>query len=59
MPATDGQSFCIQLSTNLIDWLPVCTNTVVKGSIQFADPDASNSDNRYYRAVPASGPPLY
>ncbi|MDB6068719.1 MAG: Na-Ca exchanger/integrin-beta4 [Pedosphaera sp.] len=59
LPATNGQSFCIQLSTNLVDWQPVCTNTVVKGSIQFADPEATNSVNRYYRAVPASGPPLY
>jgi hypothetical protein len=58
-PWTDGSNFCLQVSTNLVDWTSVCTNTVVKGSAQFVDPEAGNLDHRFYRAVPATGPPSY
>jgi Bacterial Ig domain/Calx-beta domain len=59
LPATVGQNFCIQVSTNLVDWASICTNTVVKDGIHFADPDASSLTNRYYRVVPVSAPPVY
>ena len=58
-PGVNGLNYCLQLSTNLTDWLPVCTNTVVKGSIQFVDPEAGASANRYYRAVPVTALPFY
>ena len=58
-PAANGQNYCIQLSTDLQNWTPVCTNTVVKGSIQFVDPEASDMPNRFYRSVPIAGPPIY
>jgi len=28
---------CLLISTDLVNWLPVCTNTVLKGSAQFVD----------------------
>jgi Bacterial Ig domain/Calx-beta domain len=59
LSATNGQNFCIQVSTNLVDWASICTNTVVKDGIHFADPDASSLANRYYRVVPVSAPPVY
>ena len=40
LPATNGMNFCLQVSTDLVNWLPVCTNTVLKGSAQFVDPAA-------------------
>lgn len=58
-PATNGMSYCIQVSSNLVDWIPVCTKTVVKGSIQFLDPDAGSLSNRYYRTIPVAVAPVY
>ncbi len=58
-PAANGQNYCLQVSTDLLDWTPVCTNTVVKGSVQFIDPEASDIPNRYYRTVPVAGLPVY
>jgi Bacterial Ig domain len=59
LPGTNGMNFCLQISSNLINWVPLCTNTVVKGSIQFVDPEANTNSNRYYRAVPVPGPAIY
>jgi len=53
----DGAWFHIDYSTNSADWNPVCTNQVVNGSIDFADPDADSSPARFYRAVPLDSPP--
>jgi hypothetical protein len=53
----DGAWFRIDCSSNLVGWIPVCTNQVVNGSIDFADPDAPGSRLRYYRAVPLPAPP--
>ena len=37
-------------STNLLDWLPLQTNTLTSGSSFFSDPDWSRSAQRFYRA---------
>ncbi|MDB6017337.1 MAG: hypothetical protein JWR19_1826 [Pedosphaera sp.] len=58
-PGLNGVNFCLQVSTNLTDWVPVCTNTVVKGEIGFVDPEAAELGTRYYRTVPVTGTPLY
>jgi hypothetical protein len=53
----DAVWFCIEYSTDLLNWTPVCTNQVIQGSIDFMDPDAPDQAQRYYRAVPlANGP---
>jgi len=54
----DGAWFHIEASTDLANWTSLCTNQVINGSIDFIDPDAQNSQSRFYRAVPESGPPL-
>jgi len=53
----DGAWFHVETSTDLVNWIPLCTNQVVNGSIDFIDPDAQTSQNRFYRAVPEVGPP--
>ena len=56
-PGPDAAWFCIEYSTDLVNWTPVCTNQVVNGSIDYVDPDAPTNPVRFYRAVPlASGP---
>jgi hypothetical protein len=59
MPGTNGAGYSVQISTNLVDWVPVCTNMVVKGAIQFADPETGGYNFRYYKVVPAAGTPVY
>jgi len=49
----------VQVSSDLVNWLPVCTNTVLKGSAQFVDPDGSANPALYYRVVPVAAPPSY
>jgi uncharacterized metal-binding protein len=58
LPATNGMSFSLQISADLVNWLPVCTNTVLKGSAQFLDPGSAANPNLFYRIAPA-GPPSY
>jgi hypothetical protein len=53
----DGAWFHIDSSSDLVNWTSLCTNQVVNGSIDFIDPDAQNSQSRFYRAVPEAGPP--
>jgi hypothetical protein len=55
-PATNGFIYRLELSTNLVNWIPVCTNTVLDQAVQFVDPDASNSSVRFYRWTPESSP---
>ena len=57
LPATNGLNFCLQISTDLVNWQPVCTNTVLKGSAQFVDPSAGAG--LYYRIVPVAAPASY
>ncbi len=59
LPATNGMNFCLQVSTDLVNWLPVCTNTVLKGSAQFVDPEGAAALKLFYRAAPAASPPSY
>ena len=53
----DGAWFCIQSSTNLINWSSLSTNQVFQGSIDFIDPDAQTQPSRFYRAVPLADAP--
>ena len=55
----DGAWFRLEYSTDFARWIPLCTNQVVQGAIDFVDPDASADRARFYRAVPEAGPPPY
>ncbi len=56
-PGPDAAWFCVEYSTDLVNWTPVCTNQVIDGSIDFVDPDAASTQSRFYRAVPLNSPP--
>lgn len=56
-PGTNGMGFRIEASSNLVDWVALCTNTVTDGAIHFVDPDASGAPTKFYRAVPADPAP--
>jgi hypothetical protein len=56
-PGPDAAWFCIEYSTDMANWTPVCTNQVINGSIDFVDPDAAGNPSRFYRAVPLTNPP--
>lgn len=58
-PATNGMPYCLEVSSNLAAWTPVCTNLVIKNCIQFVDPDACNLGNCYYRVVRPTAVPVY
>ncbi|MCX6903133.1 MAG: Ig-like domain-containing protein [Verrucomicrobia bacterium] len=53
----DGAWFHVESSTDLVNWVPICTNQVVNGSVNFVDPNAATAPARYYRTVPEAGPP--
>lgn len=53
----DGAWFHVEYSTDLANWISICTNQVVNGSIDFIDPDAANGGSHFYRALPENGPP--
>jgi cupin superfamily acireductone dioxygenase involved in methionine salvage len=59
LPATNGMNFCLQVTSNYVNWTSICTNTVLKGSAQFVDPDGSVNPNLFYRIVPTAQPPAY
>ena len=40
-PGPDAAWFCIEYSTDMVNWTTVCTNQVINGSINFVDPDAA------------------
>jgi len=46
-----GQVVVIEVSTNLLDWLPLQTNTLGAAPFYFSDPDTTNFTQRFYRAV--------
>lgn len=55
--AADGAWFRIDYSTDLVNWVSVCTNEVIQGAIHFVDPDAPDAPQRFYRALPEASSP--
>jgi hypothetical protein len=45
------QGFVIQGSTNLLNWLPLITNSLVAGQYWYTNSSASNFSGRFFRAV--------
>jgi hypothetical protein len=56
VPANNGQPYSVQISTNLVHWLTLCTNTAVNGSVQYMDPNETSAPNQFYRVVPVTAP---
>jgi uncharacterized repeat protein (TIGR01451 family) len=47
---TVGETYCIQISSNLLTWTGVFTNTATSGSIIYVD-STTNAPERFYRAI--------
>jgi hypothetical protein len=48
---TPGKTYVLEGSTNLVNWIPVSTNTPVSSPFSMADPGAANFRYRFYHAV--------
>lgn len=47
-----GSNYIFQMSSNLINWVPIATNVVpVGGHISITDPASTSNPRRFYRAV--------
>lgn len=46
-----GLTYVLEVSTNLVDWVPIHTNPPGNGVINFVDPAASSGGLRFYRAI--------
>jgi hypothetical protein len=51
-PGTNGHSFTLRASADLVHWSVLCTNTVSDGAIHYVDPDAATFQTRFYQALP-------
>lgn len=56
MPGRDGDSFRLEASRDLVDWVPLCSSVVSDGAIHFVDPDVEALPYRFYRSVPDAAP---
>lgn len=45
-----GSQFALEASTNVLDWLPLKTNTISGGSFDYVDAAAAGLPRRFYRA---------
>jgi sugar lactone lactonase YvrE len=48
--ADAGLTIVVDGSADLVNWTPLCTNTVVSSPVYFCDPGWTNSPERFYRA---------
>ncbi len=48
---SSGQTYVLQASTNLVNWVPVATNIAPAGIFEMTDPDAANFQSRFYRTA--------
>ena len=48
---TAGQTYVLQASTNLVNWIPLSTNTAPTNQFMLTDPGAGNYPYRFYRAL--------
>ncbi len=51
LSARPNQSYVLQSSTNLTQWIPISTNTPSASPFYLSDPDATNFSRRFYRVL--------
>jgi hypothetical protein len=59
LPATNGMNYCLQVSTDMMNWVSISTNTVIKSSAQFVDTGNSGNPGQFYRIVPIAATPAF
>jgi len=47
-----GSNYVLQASTDMVNWVPIATNTPATGLWNFTDGQSTNFMRRFYRAVP-------
>jgi hypothetical protein len=52
LPGTNGFSFRLDTSSDLVNWAACCSDLLPDAAIHFLDPDAADFKVRFYRAVP-------
>jgi hypothetical protein len=52
----EGQQVIVEASDDLIQWAPICTNTITGGTILFSDLHGTEFAHRFYRAIIAFEP---
>jgi hypothetical protein len=52
LPGENGSGYRLECSTDLTNWMPLCTIVVTDGSMHFVDPDADGHAHRFYRGLP-------
>jgi hypothetical protein len=58
VPTTNGFTYRLECSLDLLHWISVGTNTVTDLGVHFVDPESPDYPNRYYRVVPETAAPL-
>jgi hypothetical protein len=51
LSATPNQSYVLQSSTNLMQWIPISTSTPSASPFNLSDPNATNFPKRFYRVL--------
>jgi hypothetical protein len=51
LPGSNGLRYRLDVSDDLITWLPVCENEVTDDAIHFVDPESQHKGRRFFRAV--------
>jgi hypothetical protein len=46
-----GSNYVLQASTNLLDWIPISSNTATTNLLDLIDSNANNFPSRYYRVL--------
>ena len=54
LPGANGFGFRLECSSDMENWMPLCTNVVTDGAIHFVDPEADEHAHRFYRAMPVN-----
>jgi len=52
---TAGQSFIVQASSDMLNWVTIRTDTLLGSSLEFIDSTTKRFAKRYYRVIPLDG----